>query len=64
MGFYDAGTVKAGWRHILPLRDSKPHQINIDCTCDPAIDWSEQPIVHKAFDFREVREFLRRDGRV
>jgi hypothetical protein len=46
--------------HVAPLSDEKPHDLTPDCTCEPTTKMENGHLifVHKAFDFREVYEWL------
>ena len=46
--------------HVAPIDDEKPHDLTPFCICEPEtkVENGRLLIVHKAFDFREVLEWL------
>ena len=53
---------KAGWVHVVPKDDLKPHALTAQCDCQPVVEEADgvesalDLIVHNSFDGREAFE--------
>jgi len=53
--------------HVYPLDDSKEHEFETTCDCDPSLEFvnGEMIVIHNSFDGREyLEEYLCRDGKL
>ena len=45
------------WQHVYPLNDLIEHNTNeLECPCNPRIDFNDKIVIHSAMDRREVFE--------
>jgi hypothetical protein len=46
--------------HVVPINDEKPHDLTPDCGCEPKMEIVGVSLlyIHKAYDFREVIEYI------
>lgn len=51
--------------HVVPLNDTHEHLLEgANCKCEPVIEIEDDAyiVIHNAYDFREVREWIENGG--
>lgn len=53
--------MESGDLHVAPIDDTFVHRMEFDCECEPAFTEENGHLIytHKAYDFREVYEWIR-----